>query len=178
MWRNRRSICVGIGLLAFAMFGLVLPAHAQSSNRISVFGGAGWMAGDPGQSGGGPSFRGAVLFPVMRTLRLEFDALRFNTTASGYGSTDQILVGGALLFEGPTGRRVRLVAAGGAGQVSYHERTAEGFVWRDGKTTALYADFGTIVTMSRHLLIRVDGIFWGGEETGAGGVNAAVGYRF
>lgn len=137
------------------------------------------MAGDPGAGGGGFAYSGNVLFPVARSLRVQVDAHRFNTRQPRYRSTtDQNLLGAALLVEGPTGRRVRLLAAGGAGVIAFHERTGEGVVWREGTVAALYAEFGTVVTVTRHALVRVDGVFWAGEETGAAGVRFAAGYRF
>jgi hypothetical protein len=166
-----------VGIISVVMAS-ASPATAQTSRAISVFGAAGWMAGDPGATGGGVSYSGTILLPVTRTLRVETGAVRFNTAEDAGSTTDQTLYGVALLAEGPPGRRARFLAAGGVGRVSYHERDATGRAWREGAVPVLHAELGTIISLSGRVLARVDGVFWGGEMTGAAGVRFGVGYRF
>ena len=167
--RSQRRLAIAMIFAAALLSGP--SASAQTARRVSVFGGLGASFGDPGTSSGSLSYGGSLFVPLRTLMRMSADA---HTFAFGGGNppSRQTLVGAALAAEGPSGRRVRLFAAAGAGAVWYYEPH------REGTVPVAYGELGTIITATRHLLIRADSIFWAGDATAVFAVRGGVGYRF
>jgi hypothetical protein len=171
---NDRALRVLGGLCALTL--ALAPSAGAQDRGVSIVGGLGIVmtpGGDPEFSNGGLRYCGSILFPVTRTLRIAVDA----QTPAGIAERGQSFFGAALLVEGPTGRRVRLVAGGGISGVRGYHNPSDGYPTR-GLVPALYGELGTIINAGHRVPVRVDGIFWAGRGTQAASMRFGAAYRF
>jgi len=167
-----------------------LPASAQETDRVAIFGEVGVQVVD--SLGPKPAYGGSALIRLGEISRME---IRVQTASEALRSyrRRQTLAGVGLVVEGPPSQRVRALIGGGGGLLVYRQ-SSQGARSSANLGTA-YAHAALVVDVTERLLVRVSGICWLGigtfRRSFAGGwdysqtamqggavLTAGVGYRF